>query len=291
MIDFIVIGSMKSGTTTLNGYLGECPNIQMFNWKESQFFSTGYDKGIDYYNSLFKDDNRLKGEASTCYSRFPAHKDVPERIYNYNPNVKLIYLLRNPVDRAYSHYCHNILTDNINYNSFDEALNLSNEILVTSKYMMQLDCYLEYFSKEQIHLVDFDELKNNPTKVISDILLFLECETNDEEIVISQKVNTNSIGSARARKNFHGFVKYVRSLPIVYNIINRLIPKAKRETIRNKIVSTVMATPILKIYQKRQLKRLTSMNDDIKRRLLIEFKDDTLRLEKFWNKDLSAWMK
>ena len=108
--DFIIIGAAKSGTTSLYKYLCRHPQIFMCTPKEPDFFSidANYFKGIDWYYSLFNEASptQVCGEASTTYSRWHQHPKAAERIYQSLGQVKLIYIMRHPVDRAYSFYVH-----------------------------------------------------------------------------------------------------------------------------------------------------------------------------------------
>jgi hypothetical protein len=110
--DFLIIGSAKSGTTTLYECLQRHPNIFLPALKEPQFFSKNsvFEQGAAWYKALFAqaEDSQICGEASTTYTRWPHTPDVPRRIMNLLPNPKFIYLMRNPVERAYSHYCHHM---------------------------------------------------------------------------------------------------------------------------------------------------------------------------------------
>jgi len=289
MIDFIIIGSMKSGTTTLNEYLDGCDEIEMCHPKEPQFFSRYYDKGFNYFDSLFSNDNRIKGEASTCYSRFPEYKDVPERIFNYNPDIKLIYILRNPIERAYSHYSHNVITDNIQYKSFEEAIEVSNEVVSASKYMMQIEQYLKYFKESQLLLLDFDELKDNPRKVINDVLLFVGGKSINKDKKLKRNIDTNAAGSAVSYLKFTSAILFIRKLPVIKGMVNFLIPEKNRTQLRKKMVSMIMKTPLLKMYQRKQIKNLSPMTEYTKKKLLEELEADIIKLERFWKKDLSKW--
>ena len=100
--DFIIIGAAKSGTTSLYDFIAKHPDISSSYVKEPSYFSTIDIPGLSYYRTNFPiHTRRLTGEASTSYFARP---DVPERIKSIIPDAKLIVLLRNPVDRAYSHY-------------------------------------------------------------------------------------------------------------------------------------------------------------------------------------------
>ena len=107
IIDFLVIGAARSGTTSLAAYLRSHPSIYLPLEKETCFFSDNdrYNKGVDWYlQSYFhcrKSENKIIGEATPAYMLF---KYIPERIFSTTPNTKLIAILRNPIYRAYSHY-------------------------------------------------------------------------------------------------------------------------------------------------------------------------------------------
>lgn len=105
--DFIIIGAQRSGSTSLYNYLAEHPCVSPTLHKEVHFFDEYFDRGVEWYKAHFDSSDYLKahhlitGEASPYYILNPA---VPERIAELIPQIKLIALLRNPIDRAYSHY-------------------------------------------------------------------------------------------------------------------------------------------------------------------------------------------
>ncbi len=104
-VDFLIVGTQKGGTTALAYFLSLHPHICFAPNKEVHFFDydRNYVKGIDFYHSFFPNYNNQTriGEATPIYMYLP---HVPPRIARYNPRIKLIVLLRNPIDRAYSHY-------------------------------------------------------------------------------------------------------------------------------------------------------------------------------------------
>ena len=114
-VDFFIVGAPKAGTTSLYHYLNEHPEISMSSQKEPDYFSDAdiQNEGMYYgknridtikkYHSLFDDnsESKLKGEASVSYLFY---KNVPQKIKAYNPDSKIIIMLRNPIERAFSHY-------------------------------------------------------------------------------------------------------------------------------------------------------------------------------------------
>ena len=119
---FIICGTQRGGTTTLYHYLKEHPQICMSEKKEVHYFDLNYHKSLQWYESHFKDCQNKKvktiGEASPFYMYL---REVPERIDETLPDVKLIFILRNPVDRAYSHYWHEVKLG-VEYLPFEEAI-------------------------------------------------------------------------------------------------------------------------------------------------------------------------
>ncbi|NEO98895.1 MAG: sulfotransferase [Symploca sp. SIO2E9] len=108
--NFIIIGAMKCATTTLHEQLARQPGIFMTKLKEPNFFSNDerYAKGINWYLSLLEsakaDD--LCGQSSTHYTKLPTYSQTIERMYQYLPDVRLIYVMRHPIDRLKSQYIH-----------------------------------------------------------------------------------------------------------------------------------------------------------------------------------------
>ena len=113
--DFIIIGAQRSGTTSLYNYLIEHQNIKSTSQKEIHYFDNNYDKGLTWYSKKFPSIRKgieITGEASPYYI---FHPHAVNRISKDFPNVKLIVLLRNPIERAYSHYCMAIKKGNDRY--------------------------------------------------------------------------------------------------------------------------------------------------------------------------------
>jgi sulfotransferase family protein len=213
---FLIIGAQKSGTSSLHFYLNAHPEIVRGRLKENNFFNdeTNYKKGITWYENHFKHPlktNKLFFEASPIYLY---NKKSAERIYNYNPGMKLIAILRNPVDRAYSSWnmyrnffvnkkipdiitkgepgtsaysLFKYLYDNRNsFPTFKECVdhelkgmesNFKEEepsFIRRGIYYLQLAEYFKYFSKDQIMVIGFKELSENKIEMLADIEDFLK---------------------------------------------------------------------------------------------------------------------
>jgi hypothetical protein len=108
--DFLIIGAMKSGTSTLAAQLSEQGGIFMATPKEPNFFSDDdiFARGLDWYAALFEaaDPGDLKGEASTHYTKLPTYPETLDRARAVLEAPRLVYMIRNPIDRAVSHFIH-----------------------------------------------------------------------------------------------------------------------------------------------------------------------------------------
>ena len=188
--DFIIIGAMKAGTSATYEYLMQHPQIIKRLPKELHFFNLNYEKGLDWYFSQFvcTKENELGqklliGEASPSY--LPSRR-VPARVAEFLPNVKIIVLLRNPTDRAISHYYHQVkrVKDESrpvelafsHQEIFDITKNQhskTNLYLTQGQYALYLKRWFEVFPQEQILILNFQELENSPSDYVKKIFTFL----------------------------------------------------------------------------------------------------------------------
>jgi hypothetical protein len=209
--DFVIIGAAKAGTTSLYRVLSQHPDIFMSTPKEPEFFARDdiYSQGIDSYARLFESASptQLCGEASTLYSLSPLFPLAATRIRQHVPNVKLIYVLREPVARAYSYYLQqvknrqNATQDPVVHRSFEECLFPHNYpgrasrdaflapfkghlpddpalFIAGSDYPVQIGAYLAHFERSQMHFVLFEDLMSKPTAALAGILDFLGLDPN-----------------------------------------------------------------------------------------------------------------
>ena len=172
---FLLIGAARAGTTALHWGLKEHPEIFMCEPKEPCYFSDerNWARGIAWYESLFQSAGRCKaiGEASAAYSRYPQAPHVAPRLAELLPDVSLIYSIRSPIDRTYSHYCY-LMRLGISC-SFDEAIERHPMLIDGSDYLMQIRRYMDYFPREQLHVVLFDDLTSHYATTIQHVYQFL----------------------------------------------------------------------------------------------------------------------
>ena len=179
--DFLIVGAAKSGTSSLFSYLARHPAIFGSDPKEPCYFDphANLDRGLLWYRQLFADAERwqLCGEASTNYTRYPQVPGVPARIQATVPDAKLIYLMRHPVDRAYSHYVHAYTKEEYPRDrfelNFEEFAAAYPRVLDSSDYALQLKQYFERFPREQMLLLFMGDLERDPLQVCREVFTFL----------------------------------------------------------------------------------------------------------------------
>ncbi|WP_208597683.1 sulfotransferase family protein [Desulfogranum mediterraneum] len=178
--DFIIIGAMKCATSTLHDQLAAQPDFFMSSPKEPNFFSNEevYAQGISWYSSLFSkaQPDQLKGESSTHYTKLPTYPDTVARIAQHCPDVKLIYVMRHPLDRLVSHYIHE-WTQGVISVSINQAIHRYPELLSYSSYAMQLAPYIESFGTSSILPVFLERLHDDPARELQAVFEFLEVTT------------------------------------------------------------------------------------------------------------------
>lgn len=168
----IIIGAMKCGTSSLFSWLQEHPEICPAISKEPEFFSEHQEHGtpVERYEDLWSFDaavHKYALEASTGYTKYPSEPNVPRKIYDYGIRPKFIYIIRNPYERIASHY--NFMQKNETW-----RLDINDEHLInTSNYFLQLEQYRKYFPREDILILDFDELRDAPALILQKTYDFL----------------------------------------------------------------------------------------------------------------------
>jgi hypothetical protein len=176
--DFLVIGAMKSGTTSIYRELYKHPHIFLPEEKEPNFFispESETPEGIRAYASLFSAarPEAIVGEASTSYTMYPRYGDVAGRVYRVlGPKVKLIYIVREPLSRTRSHLEHAARTGRIR-KSFASDLAAVPHYIDISRYYMQITQWLRHFERQQLLIIDLEDYRKNNQMVMRRTLEFL----------------------------------------------------------------------------------------------------------------------
>ncbi len=169
----IIMGAMKCGTTALFEYLRAHPAVCPSRIKEPGFFVSNElrARGLDWYFKLWDFDpatHRVAMEASTDYTKFPGRRDAPARIARALHDVRLVYLMRDPIARIESQFNHEIYEGRIDW---DEPI-LSERIVAPSRYETQLRQYLSHVPRERMLLLDAAALAADPAAVVQRVCAF-----------------------------------------------------------------------------------------------------------------------
>ncbi|MCL6452738.1 MAG: sulfotransferase [Alicyclobacillus sp.] len=291
--NFLIVGAAKCGTTSLDQYLHQHPDLFMAPRKECNFFAIpempahfsgpGDDvfesnlvQNPHAYENLFRGakQGQLTGESSVAYLFYPG---VAKRIHDANPEAKIIIMLRNPVQRAYSAYMH-LVRDGRETLDFMDAL--KEEPLrrqqnyqplwmycEAGKYAEKVKRYLDLFGRDQVHVVLYDDFSRRTQATVRQVFAFLG-------------VRTDIPLDTSARYNLTGFPKgswYRRATGSNWltKTLKPLLPASVRRRMRLKAVKwTLERRP---------------MPEEARRLLIRTFRDDIQRLEALLGIHLNHW--
>ena len=179
--NLVIIGATKSGTTSLHNYLDLHPQVSMSPTKELDFFilEKNWPKGLEWYKSNFvsTDATKVLGESSPNYTMCHVFSGVPERMHSIIPGAKLIYTLRDPVERIVSHYVHNYRRRVENRKISEVLTDLeTNYYVLCSKYYMQLEQFLGYYPRSDILVITLEDLARYRRETMQKIFRFLNVD-------------------------------------------------------------------------------------------------------------------
>lgn len=282
--NFLIIGAQKSGTTSLYEYLCQHPQVYMSPIKEPHFFTyegeshlsnkiiTDWERYIALF-SMAKPHHVAIGEASPSYLHA---QNAPERIARYLPDVRLIAILRNPIDRAFSNWLHNVRNGREKL-SFREALAKEEERMrqgigyafyykFKGFYYQHLSRYIHKFPREHIRVYLFEELSSNPMELLKDIFVFLDIDTSVQ--INIQQHNVSGI----PRGFLGGIFNYIRKLKAIQKLGKQFVSERLRRRIRSK----VLEKPVLE--------------NELRKYLIELYREDIIKLEHLLGRDLSNWL-
>lgn len=284
-IDFVGIGASKCGTTWLGHMLEGHPQLCMSEPKEVHFFNDRvsfrsflkphYQNGIEWFQKFFVHchPSKKKGEITPRYCTDPV---AAARIKEHNPDIKIIYCLRSPVDRIWSHY--QFASHFVGKEDRDimTAIREEPEYLHMSKYFANLSVYRELFSDDQIFIIWFEDIQKRPGELLSEIYSFLGVDPNFQPEKMNKKSN-----AARVSRFVH-LQKWIRKTNYVLISMGMagLIKRMKRAGL-NEFVTMINSKPLVK----------KPIPEEAKNYIIEHVRDDVNQLEKLFNKDLSHWLK
>ena len=262
--NFIGLGAARAGSTWIARNLMQHPDIFLPGKKELHYFDRHFQDGQAYYEHEFAEwaGERVVGEITPNYFHNPT---VAPLIKEQYPEIKLIVCLRNPVQRAYSHYWRLIaVSPSDQQKSFEEMLQSTNEILDVGCYYNHLTRYYSHFGPDQILALIFDDLNANPEAFLSNIYAFLDVEDKSSTLLAQQRINAAASHQGLGRSTSLWFVYRLARRLKFYALSNRLEQVNSRE--------------------------LPEMQTNTKQYLIDYYSDQVNKLQDLIGRDLSDWL-
>jgi len=296
--DFLLIGAARSGTTSLNNYLGQHPEIFICPKKESSFFAleghprnfAGPSADISWFNphivtaisdyqALFNgiSSEKVSGEASVLYLYSPI---AARNIYRYLPNAKLLVILRNPAERAYSNFMFQVSRGHETILDFQKALDEEPRRIAANWrhmwhykqlgfYYQQLSHYYDLFSHDQIRVYLYEDYNRDPMPILKNIYAFLQV---DDTFQPDLSIQLNISGLPKSRK----MDAFLKSRNLLKSALRSFLPRKLRSLIRNRVYRQNLNRP--------------ELAPEIRRALLEEYREDILKLQDIIQRDLMGWL-
>lgn len=273
----MIIGAQKCGTTTLFDILAGHPSIVGCHQKEPNFFSDSenWKKELRQYENLFTlKKDVLYFEASTSYTFYPLKNlEIWNDIFEYNPDMKFLYLVRNPIDRIISSYIHTYKRGYIDY-SIEKALVANRLFIDVSRYYTQIRPYINRFTHKNVLIIDFDDFNKKRESVMRIISKFLNIDF--EKFEAYQNLHSNiSIGTDTRHYRYD-------QITLILETISKLLPQRWlrflmpfwKATTRDQ-KRTFSEKPVLKKIHKQMIINMLGVEIDA--------------LQKLMDKDLNHW--
>lgn len=280
---FLIIGAAKSGTTSLCENLRRHPDCFIPADKEPNFFGMdeNYRKGMDYYSTLFEpaEAHQICGEGSTDYAKCSRYPHAAERIAQHLPGIKLIYIMRHPVERAYSYYVHRHrhgITE-----TFEEYMERTSEAVDGSHYMMQIDRYMAHFDKSDFLFLLSTDLIDAPEKTLAQICRFIGIDDTfdfaNQDYVVANRGKQVFEDTLRGR-----ITAPLRKVPLLATAA-AAVPQSWRDGVYNLLKKSSYGKQVRQSYTP------PPMQPETRQKLLEYFTEPNDALAAFIGRDLSSW--
>ncbi|OOE39312.1 hypothetical protein BZG00_10505 [Salinivibrio kushneri] len=260
------IGPQKSGTTWLYRALKEHPQIVTSPKDSIHYMNMFFHRGQAWFDGHFGTDDLEESELK-IFEPTPSYlrdSKAPERIFNYNPDTKIIFTARNPLERAFSHYWHEKKKDRFNF-KFEEIFenyDLFTNWIEPGFYAHHYKRYLEFFSEKNIKILFFDDLNDDPKNFYQQTCEFIGVDSSFSPSILDKKVNVARPYKSRFQKKLE---EKNRLLNLAVRVKGKISKKAYKETLED--IPTTIKNEIIDVYI-----------EDIK------------ELEKITGRNLSGWM-
>ena len=287
VVDFIGVGAPRCGTSWLSNILRAHPDVCLSDPKEIRYFNRllppigaargkpnpNAEKGVDWYLAHFAHvrDGQICGEFSPNYL---CDEAAPEAIRQVFPSAKLIVNLRNPIDRAYSHYCQTKRVGQCELPTFEQAIEQQFGYLEVSLYAKQLTRYLDCFDRDQIFVTVFEELVSSPTTEIDRVYGFLGITADKGADPARQDANRALSLRSKTVKNFARTTSQALS-SVGLGGVQRSLRRLGADRLWHKVMSKREVNPPLSATLRTELESY--------------FEVDVAELERLLDRDFSVW--
>lgn len=193
-ITFLMIGTQRGGTTWVDKALREHPEIHLPPKKQTYFFDSNYDNGLDWYLRQYGEigsDKKAVGEIATDYCLESPFQEMAKTF----PDIKILLSVRNPTERAHSYY--QSRKSQFGWSTFDEAVEDDPRILKRGHYVEIIERILSSYPKDRFLLLFFDDLQSDDRGYLRSILEFLEVDPNYESPALGRKVQVSAFTRTR----------------------------------------------------------------------------------------------
>ena len=295
-LDFAIIGAQKAGSTFLRENLKEHPDIYIPNGEVPYFEDPDY-HGNTHLEDYFKKGNTDDKLIGIKRPNYLGKEEVPPRLYEHNPNIKLIVFLRNPVERAFSAYFHGMRMGFLPIKKVDDGLlkiaegdkafhkryPSATELINFGYYYFHLKNYLEYFDRGQLYIGFVEDYKSNPLLTIQNLYRFLGVK----EDFIPSSLNKKPMSSIYSQKRLR-YRQFAARVTSYYD--NNGTRIHKKEGYEYKIISKILAGIDRLILSNILENKKPKLNEYLKMNLINIYRKDIENLQKLTNKDLSNWL-
>jgi len=176
--NLVIIGAQKCGTTALHHYLDTHPQIAMCKPNEPNFFveHRNWHRGIDWYRQHFDPEIAVRGDQSPNYTTYPHDLGIPARMNAIVPDARLIYMVRDPVERIQAHWVHNCAKHRERGTVTETILHPYTTYIIRSMYALQLERFLEHYDRAGILVVEQEDLLTRRRQTLQEVFAFLDVD-------------------------------------------------------------------------------------------------------------------
>lgn len=230
--NLFILGAAKCGTTSLHAYLDLHPEVFMCEPKEPSFFvpeRKHLPKDPEWYQGLFEGagEARIVGESSTDYTKRPFFEGVPDRIAAFAPDARFIYMMRDPIRRAISHYWHDA-RQFFQERPILEAMQATEKYTSAGDYAFQLEVYFDRFPRDRFLFLTFESFVSDTVGTLDDVFRWLGVDPMAGSLDLTvENATPDVVALARGK----GRLNRLRRSTI-WSVVSPMIPRALKEMVR-----------------------------------------------------------